>query len=92
MPCGLSKDALDVLYKLVWTRAVSAKHSRSIKRIRHDLPDSVDVDSAIHELANRGLVGSKRKNDVNYWANLGDAMRVLIAHDYPVRSGGRYPL
>lgn len=92
MVCDLSRDALEVLHKLLWTRAVSEKSSRSILRIRRDLPDSINVDAALHELENAGLVGRKKKNAINYWADLGEAQRILEAHGYTVRRGGRYPL
>jgi hypothetical protein len=92
MVCDLSPDALAVLHKLVWTRAVSEKSSRSVLRIRRDLPDSIDVDAALHELENARLVGRKKKNAINYWVSLGEAQRILEAHGYKVRRGGRFPL
>ncbi len=89
MPIGLSKDALDLLYYLYAHRCLSLHNSKSVKAIERDLGEKIDVDPALRELLNLGLLGSKKKKETNYWADAGEAIRILKEHGYPVGSGGR---
>ena len=88
MVCGLTKDALDVLHGLYWEGCMSEKHSKSVMAIIRDMPDGVDVEAALKELRNAGLVGCKKKRECNYWASAGPAISRLQAHGYAIHRGG----
>ena len=92
MCCGLSKDELDMLFYLVHGRCLSEKHSIALKAIERDLGTKMEIEEVLNSLANKGYVGCKHKRPVNYWAQAGLAVKVLLSHDYPISLGRTHPI
>ena len=92
MTCGLAKDALDLLFYLYSNRCLSDRHSRSEKAIERDLSAKMDVQQVLQTLLNAGLIGRKKKQQYNYWADAGNVMNILREHSYPLSFGGRRPI
>jgi len=49
----------------------------------------MDVQQVLQTLLNAGLIGRKKKQQYNYWADAGNVMNILREHSYPLSFGGR---
>jgi hypothetical protein len=91
--CDLNRDELDLLYYMLTKRCVSVKHSRALKAIERDLEHlHIDVNQVLRSLDNKGYLGCKKKNPVNYWIEPGRAAKVLRENGYDVPVGHQHRL
>ena len=89
----LTHDELDVLYYLLTKRCVSEKHSRALKAIERDLQHiHINVDRVLQSLENKGYLGSKKKQPINYWVDPGKAAEALREHGYDIPIGHQHRL
>lgn len=90
MSCGLSKDALSVLYILYSKRCIRSDRGYHCDKLKHVIikKTTTDFKSIMKELINQGYAAKlSKKEDKYYIPDIKKAILALSSHEFDVTKG-----